>query len=405
MSSRVHSFVAYLVVSIAAIMVFIAISQAARSITAENTIVAPAQIASVSGPSIASSSSVATTSAFVSVATSSKKVESPSKATVLQNIDKKTKVPAPAPQSTPASVQKSPIFEITRIKDPYPAPPSSFDDVNVSTRGTLVNILCMAPHGASVQPISGSGVIIDPRGVILTNAHVAQYVLLSESPRIDLVCSIRIGSPATPRWKAEVLYIPPVWVTAHVGEINTSHPQGTGEHDYALLRITGSIDSSPALSSFPYLSFDTREVIGFLGDPVLGAAYPAEFVGGYSALNNLNVVSSVSTIDQLMTFDVNSVDMISIGGVIEAQSGSSGGAVVNAWNKLIGIITTTSEGVTTAERKLHAITMSYVDRDIKTQTGQYLDTYLQGDLAEKESTFNTEHGLDLIDQYIKMLER
>src|SRR3989344_1935480 len=77
--------------------------------------------------------------------------------------------------------------EVRRIEDPYPLPPDSFSVINEKTRHALVNILCM-PHGGSLRPISASGVIVDPRGVILPNAHVAQYVLLSHDPRIDLSC-------------------------------------------------------------------------------------------------------------------------------------------------------------------------------------------------------------------------
>ncbi|MBM3261163.1 hypothetical protein FJY93_01970 [Candidatus Kaiserbacteria bacterium] len=324
--------------------------------------------------------------------------------------------PAKPPQkaSTPAPVPKVPAanesasdssFEITRIVNPYPTPALHFDEVNVSARAALVNILCIPKGGASLRPISGSGVIIDPRGVILTNAHVAQYVLLSQSQKIDLSCLIRIGSPARALWTAEILFIPPVWVNEHIDEINTDKPMGTGEHDYALLRVTGSTDNAPLPQSFPFLPFDTREVIGFLGDFVLGAAYPAEFVGGLHAHNNLFAASSVSKIDKLLTFHGDTVDMISIGGVIEAQSGSSGGAVVNAWNKLIGLITTTSEGKTTADRTLHATMMSYINRDLKVQTGQDLATYLQGDLAEKEAAFDAEYGRGLFDLYLKQITK
>src|SRR6185436_12542444 len=100
-----------------------------------------------------------------------------------------------------------PAVQVERAPAPYSTPGESFETIDPAVRSALVNILCM-PQGGSLRPISGSGVIIDPRGVILTNAHVAQYVLLSESPQINLTCSIRTGSPASPRWKAVVLYIP-----------------------------------------------------------------------------------------------------------------------------------------------------------------------------------------------------
>jgi S1-C subfamily serine protease len=299
--------------------------------------------------------------------------------------------------------------EITRIRNPYEFPPQSFLTINELTRAALVNILCM-PQSGSFKPVSGSGVIIDPRGVILTNAHVAQYVLLSQSQRVNVICTIRSGSPAVALWKAEVLYIPPIWVKEHVDEINTEHPLGTGEHDYALLRITSPLDTvspPPTLqgSGFPAISVDTREAIGFESDSVLAASYPAEFVGGIVAQLNLFAVSSVVTIKQLLTFRAQTVDLLSLGGVLEAQGGSSGGAVVNAWGRLIGIITTTSEGTTTAARDLRAITLSYVNRDLMAQTQSDLPTILGGDIAAEALDFNTHVSPELVKLYVDKISR
>ena len=290
-----------------------------------------------------------------------------------------------------------------RIQNPYTTDPLSFETINATARRVLVNILCMPRGGGSLYPISGSGVIIDGRGVILTNAHVAQYVLLSESPDIDLKCTVRTGSPATAQWTAEVLYMSPLWVQNHASEINTAHPTGTGEHDYALLRITGSVSGIALPSSFPSLAFDTRDAIGFQGDQVLGASYPAEFLGGMAAENDLYAVSSVSSIDRLLTFASTTVDAISIGSVIEAQSGSSGGAVVNAWGRLIGIISTTSDAPTTSGRELRAITLSYIDRDMRQQLGFGLSGYLSGSLTDTQRSFNTNSKPGLLKAYIQKL--
>src|SRR3989344_1157804 len=86
---------------------------------------------------------------------------------------------APAPSIPDASdATTSDNFSVTRIPNPYQFPPQKFDVINERARPTLVNILCGARSG-TFRPISASGVIIDPRGVILTNAHVAQYFLLA----------------------------------------------------------------------------------------------------------------------------------------------------------------------------------------------------------------------------------
>ena len=277
---------------------------------------------------------------------------------------------------------------VKRIENPYPTPPESFLTVNDWARGALVNILCSSTADG-VRPTSGSGVIIDPRGVILTNAHVAQYVLLSENSQVNLSCVIRTGSPARESWIAAVLFIPPAWVEEHASDLVASAPTETGEHDYALLLITRSLEGNPISlpASFPALGVDTREAIGFLGDQVLTAGYPAEFIGSVAAQSQLNVASSITSIKDLLTFKTSTVDLISLGGVAEAQSGSSGGPVVNAWGRLIGLITTTSEGATTAERDLRALTISYINRDIKGQSGSDLASILNGNLAAEAAAF------------------
>ncbi|OGG67192.1 hypothetical protein A3C21_01005 [Candidatus Kaiserbacteria bacterium RIFCSPHIGHO2_02_FULL_59_21] len=306
---------------------------------------------------------------------------------------------APAlPASTPAGdSEDAGASLVARIRDPYPFPPLSFQAVNELARAALVNILCTSGNKA-LRPISGSGVIIDPRGIIITNAHVAQYVLLSQSSETRLSCAIRSGSPARPLWSSEMLYIPPVWVREHAADITESDPTGTGEHDYALLRITGPwdprADSSP--ESYPALPTDIREAIAFPGDPVLAIAYPSEFIGSTAARFNLHPISSITAAEELLTFRAHTADLISFKGAVEAQSGASGGPIVNAWGYVVGIITTTSEGETTAERELHALALGYIDRDLAAQTGAGLEETLRGDAAQSAARFKTEQAPALI---------
>lgn len=311
-------------------------------------------------------------------------------------------VPAPVEQ---AVVQKDSPNQVRRVANPYSFAPVPFEAIDAITRPALVNILCKPRGGGvSLSPISGSGVIIDPRGVVLTNAHVAQYVLLAQSARVNLICEIRTGAPAIPRWRAEILYIPPVWVETHAHEITATHPMGTGEHDYALLRITQTLDATPLPTPFPYLVVDTREAIGFRGDQVLAVSYPAEFLAS-AAHFNMYPASSVTTIGQLMTFVEKTVDLISLGGIVGAQGGSSGGAVVNAWGRLIGLISTTSEGETTALRDLRAVTLSYINRDLTAQTRFDLATILGGDVTAQALEFNTTIAPKLIELYLTKLEK
>lgn len=348
-------------------------------------------VASVAAPSSAQKPVSSSTSSRTS---NTKPVIKPKSQVPIQNI-------VPDILITPTSQTPTPSLA-ARVIQPYTYAPLPFESIDTLTRGATVNILCM-PKGGSMRPTSGSGVIIDPRGVILTNAHVAQYVLLSQSSHIDLSCTIRTGSPSTTKWIAEVLFIPTSWVEIHASEINSDRPTGTGEHDYALLRIKSDLDGSVSITEFPSLSVDTRENIAFQNDNVLVAGYPAEFVGGLAAQSGLYAATSIATVRQLLTFESGTVDLFSVGGIIEAQGGSSGGPAVNPWKRVVGIVTTTSEGATTADRDLHINTLAYINRDLQAETGSTLQEFLADDIKSKALQFNTTVAPTLLEIYFKIL--
>ncbi|KKT74656.1 MAG: hypothetical protein UW71_C0017G0009, partial [Parcubacteria group bacterium GW2011_GWB1_44_7] len=94
--------------------------------------------------------------------------------------------------------------------------PINFSELNEKVRTSIVNIICTTKTGGLFKPISGSGVLIDKKGVILTNAHIGQYLLLKNYMIPDfLTCIIRTGSPAYPRYIADLLYISPRWINEH----------------------------------------------------------------------------------------------------------------------------------------------------------------------------------------------
>lgn len=186
---------------------------------------------------------------------------------------------------------------------------------------------------------------------------------------------------------------------SHASEILYSKTASAGEHDYSLLLITGSVDNTTT-SPFPFLPVDVREAVAFPGDQILVASYPAEFLGGVNAQFNLHPVSSITTIGQLYAFFAETADIFSLGSIIEAQSGSSGGAAVNMWGHLVGLVTATSDGETTADRDLRALSMSYVNRDIAVQTGLDLAQILTGDVAAYAIDFNARISPILIALYL-----
>jgi hypothetical protein len=286
--------------------------------------------------------------------------------------------------STPAKVPASP-------SEP-PIQSSAIIDLNTKVRQSIVNILCRTNVDGSLKAISGSGVIIDPRGVIITNAHVAQYFLIKNYAGPNSVdCAIRTGSPAKLAYTAELLFISPKWVTDNKNDIIEDEPLGTGENDYAFLLITGTTDGSTLPSSFPATDFSISDsdIDRFTTIPHVVAGYPAGFLGGAEIERDLNVASAVSTIIDVFTFDKSTIDLISVGGSVVAQRGASGGGVVSGkTGKLVGLIVTTTDAPTTGERDLRAITIAHVERAMEAQSGKSIRGYLSGDLKDTLAEFN-----------------
>lgn len=282
-----------------------------------------------------------------------------------------SKKPSPQAISTPAMPSATP--------SPSPADPVylPISDLNTLARRATVNIFCTSKSGGSDNPISGSGVVISPSGVILTNAHIAQYFLLRDYPQKDFLnCVIRAGDTARPAYKAGLLYISSAWVDKNFSNISKQSPTGTGEHDYAFLKITETIpDGQPVTGGLPYLDSDLEynELPKQL--PVFLASYPAGFLSGSIIQTNLGMVTTVGYVKDIFTFSNSSghLDEISLGGSIIAQAGSSGGAVVDErTGKLIGIFVTSTLSGTTDERNLSAVTTPYIKRDFTQATAKDL---------------------------------
>lgn len=311
-----------------------------------------------------------------------------------------TKTPAPVPASPPAgqAAPSSPPLVITN---------DIIAQTNTQTRPSLVNILCNFRTTNTSSYISGSGLMVDPHGVVLTNAHVAQFFLLQNRPGPSTTsCTVRTGSPATAAYTAQLLYLPPLWISANASKILSASPTGTGERDYAFLYITGPAPSAPPLpASFPALALSTESPKQ--NAPVLLAGYPAGFLDANGVNGNLYISSAVSAIQKLYTFDsASSVDLVSLGGTVVSQSGSSGGAVINlANNKLVALIATESEGTTTASRDLRALTLAYINRNLAADGKGSIATLLSGDLLKVSQDFNATIAPALTKQLVAAIEK
>ena len=315
--------------------------------------------------------------------------------------DKKKSVIPPPISKPEVSIPIQPIEPPVEVVKPI-----NFSELNEKVRTAIVNIICTSKTGGLFKPISGSGVLIDKRGVILTNAHIGQYLLLKNYMTYDfLTCTIRTGSPAYPRYIADLLYISPRWINEHASDITAQEPLGTGQYDYALLLITSAVGDNSLPASFPFLPFDSTKNSYEKGAPIVLASYPAGFLGGINIQQNLYVTSSVGIIDNIFTFKENTFDLFSISGSIVAQKGASGGAIVNSNGRLIGLIATATDANTTGERSLQAITIDHIENSLNEEMGMDLESFMGNNLQEQLQSFQNTLAPALTEALVKELNK
>ena len=302
------------------------------------------------------------TSTKTTAATSTQKVSVPEK------IAKEPVKPAPVPIAT----------STTSISTPVQAPVPTFSSGNASLdvsasalRAALVNIVCYVPAGSPLHSMSGSGIFIDSKGVILTNAHVAQYFLLRDR---NVSCTIRSGSPAVNRYKAALIYISPSWIRTNPTVLTQVAPSGTGEYDFALLAVTSSATSEPLPALFPYVPLAETPPASLT--PIVIASFGAQFLETSQIQSSLYPTIVFGSIKDVYTFAVNTIDILALGGSAAAQEGSSGGGVADATGSLVGTITTSTIQGATDTRNLTAITASYIRAQYAREMNSSLDSLL-----------------------------
>jgi S1-C subfamily serine protease len=254
----------------------------------------------------------------------------------------------------------------------------------------IVNIFCTFTTPTTIRTTTGTGFFVHSDGVILTNAHVAQFLLLETTDLLgEADCLIRKGNPAEPEYRAELLYIPPTWVQKNAALIDSKAPTGTGERDYALLYITESLDKkNPLPAKFPALAINSDFLPRSIKDVEVSAAgYPAGALLKNGPNSPLTPVVATTSVSELYTFGSNYADVFSIRGSKVGEEGSSGGPVVDERGLVIGMIVTKGDDQSDGPGSLRAISMSHVHRTILEETGFTLDKNIGGDIPRRAGVF------------------
>lgn len=253
----------------------------------------------------------------------------------------------------------------------------------------IVNIFCTFTTDQYIRTTTGTGFFIDPDGVIMTNAHVAQFLLYEQTDELgDTECILRGGNPAAPKYHAELLYLPPAWVQENAKVMHAAVPMGTGERDYALLYVSSGIDDAALPAVFPALSFDSELLpLSTKNTEVVAAGYPAQDLIAHGASADLIPREASTTVSELYTFGSNYADVLSIRGSAVGAEGASGGPVVNSEGNVIGVIVTRGDDSTDGLGSLRAITVSHIERTLQQETGFSLAENLSGNLPYRANIF------------------
>lgn len=252
-------------------------------------------------------------------------------------------------------------------------------------RDATVNIYCRVKSGNKTLSSTGSGVFVGDRGIILTNAHVAQYLLLAESgKKISGGCTVRTGSPAKDAYTASLLYLPSAWIEENKEQLSKKVPTGTGIYDFALISITGA-KKGTLPTSFPDIPVDVVRVVSE-DEGVTVAGYPADKLDFDEVKKKLLGITASSTVTKVQTFETGTVDLITLAPSAAGGSGSSGGPIVSTAGKVIGI--TVAKSTSKDTPSLRAITLPYIDRTLVAQTGYNLSSLLLNDFGIRTSSTN-----------------
>ena len=297
--------------------------------------------------------------------------------------------PTPTPSSWPsheATTSPTPIVEST------PKPIVTLAQTQTADKNVVVNVLCTIRSGNSLTMVTGSGVVISSSGVILTNSHVAQYVLLADYlADANRNCEVRTGAIAKSAYNVHVLYISPLWVKNNASNLKDTHPQGTGEYDYALLVVENGEKNIP--SNFSHIELrlpDLRE-----GDPVTAMGYPAGSLDGQGVSRNLRLVSDTTTISKTYSFSYGFSDLLIAQTDAIAQKGSSGGAVIDSQGKLAGLISTSIPDSQTGHTSIAALSTSYIMNDFYANSGKNFASVINDSPTTKWRSFEKETGFSL----------
>ena len=232
---------------------------------------------------------------------------------------------------------------------------TTFKTKLLSAEDAAVNIFCSQKIGKLRKTITGSGVLINKDGTVLTNAHVAQYPLIADSDT-SVVCIARTGLNSGKTYSVKTVFISPEWSAVNAPFIKTGGTEQTGEHDYALLQIQSSGD----MSALP-MPINLEPVS--VGSNIQIVTYPADILlskPGTTLTRQKDTVSLLS----YYSLGHSAKDALSTSATHLAQKGSSGGIIADTDNKLIGIVSIVTHVTGSSDKQIRGISTAHINTSL-----------------------------------------
>lgn len=235
------------------------------------------------------------------------------------------------------------------------------------------------------RTITGSGTLINKDGTVLTNAHVGEFPLLSET-NPNIVCLARYGNPAKGSLSVKVIHISPEWIKNYGKYINTEGAAQTGEGDYALLKI-GLPTEGSSLSPIA-----VQEELPALNSSIFSVSYPADILGVKGVGANLPLQNEQLSVGRFYSVGVTPNDVLETSpSSIAGQRGSSGGAIVDQHGHLIAMTTTIVNSATPSKTLIRAMTVSHINFELSKFSNKNLTQVASNGSAEVAQSFNSQY--------------
>ena len=308
-----------------------------------------------------------------------RKMEIPTEPGVQMSEDRPAPV-VPAAPSEPPGIQPA---QPTPAKKQIPEQQTASGPLRTHT--TAVRIVCTPPPGFALPTIAGNGVVIDSRGVVLTSAHIAQYLLLVH-PMGEPICEAYFGSARTAF--TDLLFFPSSWVRENRTLFSETNPSGTGKHDWALALI-----DVPNGSSLRSRSYENNDEALNMGDTITFRGYYTPGQSGSDA------ITLEATIGEFLTFGETTRDVFTMDNIALLR-GTSGSAVTNSKGEVIGIVATAGMSRNGAFRS-QILTVGYIDRDLRAHSGQGIAQLLSGEIKSRASAFQARSAPTLRRQFFE----